>query len=267
MRINVTRNRDHKAIVSVRVLAAGFGLLGTLVTAIAPVYAQSTTATAIATNGITVSGVGEVKMTPDIARLDLGVQTQDVDPGKASAENARLIDAVLKSVRGFGIADKDIRTTGYNLNPMYDYSQRPGENRPPRITGYQVTNSVQVVVRKMTDAGRVIDAAVKAGANNAGGISFDVNDDDKQKAQDEALARAVADAERKAKVIARASKAGRIDLVSVVENGGEPPIVRPMFRTAAAMAAPTTPIAPGEQTISTSVTVRYVFTPSATPNY
>lgn len=268
MSIDVMRNRDRRTAMTARALVAGIALFGTLAATV-PVRAQETAVvSAHALSGITVSGVGEVKVTPDIARLELGVQTQDIDPQKASADNARIIDAVLKAVRGFGIDEKDVRTSGYNLNPQYDYSQRPGENRPPRITGYQVSNSVHVTIRKIADTGRLIDAAVKAGATLANGISFDVNDDDKRKAQDEALSRAVADAERKAKVIARASKAGRIDLLSVVESGGEPPIVRPMFRAAPmAMAAPTTPVAPGEQTISASVTVRYGINPALSANY
>jgi hypothetical protein len=217
--------------------------------------------TIAAPSGITVQGTGEVQVRPDIARLNLGVQTQNTDSQKASQENARLSDAIIKAVRALGVAERDVQTSGYSINPQFDYQP----NRSPRLTGYQVSNMVLVTVRKIGDTGRVIDAAVKAGANLAGGINFDLNDADKAKAEEEAMTRAVTEADRKAKVIARAANIPTLMLASITENAGG--YVRPMFREVAmarvADAAPT-PVQPGEQTISASVTARYTFAVSPT---
>jgi uncharacterized protein YggE len=117
---------------------------------------------------------------------------------------------------------------------------------------------VTVTVRKIADTGKVIDAAIKAGGNAANGISFDV--DDRTPSQDAALQKAVADAVRKAKVIAKAAGATNLFLVGIQESSYNQP--RPMFQEAmmsrAADAAPT-PIQPGEQAVTANVSVRFRF--------
>jgi uncharacterized protein YggE len=212
-------------------------------------------------SGIIVQGNGEVRVRPDIARLELGVQTQNADSTKAAQENATRTDAVIKAIKAGGVADNDIQTSGFSIFPQYD--NRPGKT--PTITGYQVNNTVSVTVRRIGDTGKVIDAATKAGANFGGGISFDVNDVDKQKALDEALTKAVADARRKALTLAKAAGIAEISLVSIEEGGAAP--IRPPFpmaRVSMAKADTTeTPISPGEQSLTASVTLGYSFTPVA----
>jgi uncharacterized protein YggE len=212
-----------------------------------------------AMSGLVVQGAGEVRVKPDIARLDLGVQTQNADSTKAAQENAARTDAVVKAIRATGVAESDIQTSGYSIFPQYE--NQPGKN--PTITGYQVSNTVRVTVRKIGDTGKAIDAATKAGANFGGGISFDVNDADKQKALDEALAKAVADARRKATTLAKAAGVSDITLVSIEEGSGSP--IRPPYpvaRMEMAKADVETPISPGEQSLTASVTLRYAFTPT-----
>jgi uncharacterized protein YggE len=209
-----------------------------------------------AMNGIVVQGTGEVKVKPDIARLELGVQTENADSTKAAQENAARTDAVIKAIRAAGVAENDIQTSGYSI-----YPQSNPDGKSTKIFTYQVQNTVRVTVRKIGDAGRVIDAATKAGANFAvNNISFDLNDADKQKALDDALARAVTDARRKAITLARAAGLDNITLVSI-EEGGVGPIhpPYPMARMEMAKADVSTPISPGEQTLTASVTLRYAF--------
>lgn len=208
--------------------------------------------------GIVVQGTGEVMVRPDIARLMLGVQTQAKEASQAARENADRTDALIKAIRGAGVAERDIRTSNYSINPNYDY--RPQEQgRPPIITGYIVNNNVNVTVRKIADVGKVIDAATNAGANMAGGIFFDI--DDPAPARREALKKAVADAADKAKAIADAAGLGSISIVSVVEGSANFP--RPMLEMAdtrmamAGRAAASTPVQPGEQAVTATVTVRY----------
>lgn len=210
---------------------------------------------------INVSGLGEVTVTPDIARITVGVQTRGKDSTQVASENAQKTDAVIKAIKALGIADKDIQTADYNISPQFDY-----EKQPAVLTGYQVSNSVRITVRKMGDAGKVLDAALKAGANVASGISFDISDP--QKAQDEALAKAVADATRKATLMWKAAlpdaeirKDRPIRLVELTENlnGGYPPPM-PMVRMMKGDGADaSTPIQAGETKIIVTVSARFVY--------
>ena len=124
---------------------------------------------------------------------------------------------------------------------------------------------MRVTVRRIADAGKVLDAAVKAGANVGQGVSFDLDVPTATRAREEALRLAVADALRKARVIADAAKVGQIVLVGIIENGALP--IRPLYETfaarGAAMADVATPVQPGETTVSASVTVRYRITGGA----
>ena len=203
---------------------------------------------------ITVTGTGEVTVTPDVARITVGVQTRGKESTAVAAENAQKIDAVIKAVKALGVADKDIQTENYNLNPQFDY-----QKQPPTLTGYEVNNSVRVTVRKISDAGKVLDAALKAGGNVAGGIAFEVSNP--EKAQDEALAKAVADALRKATLMAKAagmtSKPRLVMLSEGIVNNRQP--IMPMARMAMAemAASAPTPVQPGETKITATVTVQY----------
>lgn len=215
--------------------------------------------------GITVQGTGEVRIKPDIARLSLGVQTQGADSTRAAAENADRTQRVISAIRGAGVAERDIQTQNYSISPQYDYRPRPAgqENVPPPIIGYLVNNTVGVVVRKIADVGKIIDAAIKAGANVAGGILFDL--DDPAKARDEAMRKAVANAISKAETLLDAAKGAqaianpKIRLISLTEGGFSFP--RPVMemanmRAMAADAAPT-PVQAGEQVVSATVTARF----------
>ena len=245
-------------------LTLGFGTLG----AAAPrAYAQPPTTVMVASdaNLLTVSGSGEVQAAPDIARLSLGVVTQNADAGEASAANAQKSAALIKAIKAAGVADKDIQTSGYSIFPQYDLgrgqSNQP-DYRAPKIVAYQVSNTVRVVVRKITDAGKVLDAGIKAGANDAGGISFDLNDDTRAKAQAEALTRAVADAKAKADTLGKAADLRGLRVDSIREGGsdeGPRPVFRSMRAMSAAPGGNETPVQAGELTVSASVVVKYRF--------
>jgi uncharacterized protein len=213
-------------------------------------------------DGIIVQGTGEVQVRPDIARLNLGVQTQGPDSSRAAQENAKLTQAVIDAIKGAGVDEKDIQTANYSIFPQYDQRPQPlpaNEGKPPAIVGYQVNNTVNVTVRNMGSVGTVIDAAVKAGANVAAGISFDVDEPAATKAREEAMRKAVANALSKARLVAEAAGVSRITLAGIIE--GSVNIPRPMFdrmamRAAGAESVPT-PVQPGQQTITATVTARY----------
>ena len=203
-------------------------------------------------------GTGEVRVKPDIARLNMGVQTQDKDVQRASSDNATRTQSLIAALRGAGVAERDIQTAGFSISPQYDYRPRPADANGPQqpiLTGYIVSNEVRVVVRRVENAGRVLDAGIRAGANTAGGISFDLND--ALPVRDEALRRAVADAYRKAAILSTAAGTGTIRVVALVEGSAEAP-PRPMFSMArAAGAEASTPIQAGEIVVSANVTAYY----------
>jgi len=232
-----------------------------------PAGAQETPAAppADASAGIVVQGTGEVQVRPDLARLNLGVQNQAKDSTAAAEANAALTAKVVEAIKRAGVAERDIQTAGYSIYPQYESRPRPGaapgQDFEQVLVGYQVSNTVRVTVRKIGDTGRVLDAAVKAGANVAQGIAFDLDVPTATRAREEALRLAVADALRKAKVIAEAAGIGPIRLVAVVENGagGVRPVYESLGRVAFAKADQATPVQPGENTVTASVTVRYRF--------
>ena len=232
-------------------------------------------------NGIVVSGTGEVQVKPDIARITLGVTNGGKEALGVAQENARKTDALIKAVKAAGVADKDIRTTDYNIEPQYGSMTNSGGGlggglggggfgqNDGKIVGYSARNTLSITVRNIANTGKVIDAAIKAGGNVAIGrglgsqndIQFDVSDG--TTSQDAALQKAVADAIRKAKAIAKAAGASNLYLVNVQEGGYRP--VQPVF-WAATMAragdAPFTPVQPGEQSVTASVSVRFGFVPN-----
>jgi len=213
--------------------------------------------------GILVQGNGEVNVRPDLARISLGVQNQATDSTAAAQTNADRTAKVIDAVKRAGVAERDIQTSNYSIYPQYD--NRPRPNQPGQfeqvLTGYQVSNTVRVTVRKIVDTGRVLDAAVKAGANVAQGIQFDLDVPTAAKARADALRAAVTDALSKARVIADAAGVKQIVLVAIIENGA-PGIIRPVYEGMAmrsAVSDATTPVQAGENTVTASVTVRYRF--------
>ena len=203
--------------------------------------------------GITAHGHGEVKVKPDIALLTIAVTTQSKNQADAVSQNSVRTTAVLKALKDAGIADKDIQTQSYTVQPQYDY-----EAKPPALTGYQVQNSVQATVRNLTRVGLVIDKTTAAGASQISGVSFDLSD--RSKAESNALALAVSGARRKAGVMAEAAGVDLGRLLTLTE-GSDAPQPRPIFlgamRSMAADSAPVTPIADQQITVTADATLVY----------
>lgn len=258
------------ASLSVSVLTVSAVVLTTPVSA----RAQETAKEPSSNLNIMVSGTGEVQVKPDIARISLGVQNQGKEASGVAQENARKTDALIKAVKAAGVADKDIRTGEYNIEPQYAPVSNQGGGfsggggfggDQGKIIGYSARNTVSVTVRKIVDSGKVIDAAIKAGGDVANGISFDVADS--TASQDAALQKAVADAIRKAKAIAKAAGSANLFLIGVQEGGYRP--IQPLFRAATmsrAGDAAYTPVQPGEQSVTATVSVRFGFVPNGGSN-
>lgn len=199
---------------------------------------------------LSVSAQAEAKRVPDIAMVSAGVVTQATAADAAMRANAASMERVMDAIRKAGIAARDVQTTGVNIHPQYDYR----EGSTPAITGYQASNTVSVTVRDIGELGDVLDALVASGANQVHGPSFDI--DDKDGAYDEARRAALAKARARAELYADALGMRVRRIASISEGGGFAPPM-PMMRMAmdSAESSASTPISPGESTLSVNLDV------------
>ncbi len=199
---------------------------------------------------LSVSASAEASRRPDIATLSTGVVTQATDANAAMRDNAQRMDRVMAALRAAGIAERDIQTSGINLNPQYKYV----DGAPPAITGYQASNTVNVKVRDLARLGKVLDALVAQGANQINGPSFGI--DKPEEALQEARIAAVRKAQAMARTYADALGLRVLRVVSLSEGGAAPPRPLPVMRVAAApmaMMEKDTAVATGESSVSVSV--------------
>ena len=199
---------------------------------------------------ITVNGEATITAEPDQAQIDIGVTTQSRTAPEASKETAERSARVLAEVKRVLGKGDEARTSGYSLNPQYRYPQ----GGKPEIVGYVANNIVRIKMARIDDVGKLIDAAMGAGANNINRLLFTLKDEETIRL--EALRQASAKARSKAEAIAASLglKVLRISAVSEGERSFQP-ILRqaPMMREAAA-AAPT-PIEPGTVEVRSTVTL------------
>ena len=201
---------------------------------------------------LSISADARVSEKPDIAVITAGVVNEAPTADAALAENARRMTAVIAAVRRSGVAERDIQTAQLSINPQTVYA----ENVPPRVTGYQATNTVSVKVRNMANVGKTVDALVGQGGNQLNGISFGLDQPDA--ALDRARAEAFRKARARADVYAQAAGMHVKRIVGISESGGmEPPRPMPMMAMRAMAGADATPVAPGEVDLTASVTVMF----------
>ncbi|MFO1034743.1 MAG: SIMPL domain-containing protein [Hyphomicrobiales bacterium] len=202
---------------------------------------------------ISVSGHGEVRALPDTASISLGVST-NAETAKAALEaNSKAMTALMDSLKASGIADKNITTSNFSVNPHVDYVQTDNEQKSV-IKGFDVANTVTITSTDIAGLGALLDKAVGAGSNQIYGISFTVSKADTL--LDEARKTAVADARRKAEIYAAAGGFALGGVVSVSEGGGYVP-PGPVMMSAKADMARAAPVAAGEQALGIDVSVTW----------
>lgn len=204
---------------------------------------------------IAVTGRGEVKVSPDRATIQVSVQTRAATAAAAAAENANKQQAVLAALRSLGLTNDQLSTVGYNVYP----EQRFDQGKEPVIIGYNVTNTILVDVRKLTQVGPVIDAALAHGANSISSLQFYASNT--EAARRSAITAAIEKARADADAAARAARGtlGSLLEISVSPYSPRPP--QPMMQRAVAggMAQADTPINPGEEILSVEVSTRWKF--------
>lgn len=205
---------------------------------------------------ITVSARGDVKVAPDRATIEISVQTRATTAAAAGTENARKHQAVLNALKALGLTNDQLATIGYNVNPEYSYEER----KTPRVTGYQVTNTIRADVRDLTQVGPVIDKALSNGANVINSLTFYASNT--EAARREAISLAVGKARADAESAARAAGGTLGGLIELNVGSYYAPPPRPMYARAEGMvaaSAPDTPINAGEQTLTVDVNTRWRF--------
>jgi uncharacterized protein YggE len=200
-------------------------------------------------NQISVVGSSTINKSPDIATTQIGVQTiaKEVDP--AINENNKKAEAIIAVLRNTGIAEKDIRTSSFNITPQRDYQQ---PNYP--IFGYQVDNMLSVTFRDLTKVGKGLQNAINAGANNIYGVSFTLADP--ESARSEARTLAIQDARKKAESMASAAGITLGKIISVNEVSSSVSVDSRNYDKAAAEAA--VPIQSGELGVTVQVQLTYL---------
>jgi uncharacterized protein len=205
---------------------------------------------------ISVSGTGTMTLKPDVADLHLGVLVSRSTVKAAQAEAAGAMTKVIAALKALGIADKDIQTSNVSLQPTYDYS---ANSNPPRLTGYQMSNSVTVTVRDLAKLGDAIDNSLTAGATSLDGVTFRV--DDQTSAEAQARQAAMAEAKSKADTLASAAGVSIGGVASISETSA--PLPYPIMYNGAAPAAGdsakvATPIQTGTTDVTITVAVVYL---------
>ncbi|NPV85523.1 MAG: SIMPL domain-containing protein [Anaerolineae bacterium] len=146
---------------------------------------------------LNVTGIGKVYLTPDVAYISIGVRTKDENVATALEQNSKQAAAIAEAIKSFGVEDKYIQTTAFNIYPEPQYNEM-GEQIS---TNYVVENTVYVTVRDLQKLGNLLDTVVRNGANNIYGIQFDVMD--KTAALAEARKLAIQDAQKQAEELAQ----------------------------------------------------------------
>lgn len=201
-----------------------------------------------------VEGTGTAAAEPDMATLGIGVEAQAQTPSAAVEAMAGDMSTVIDALRGAGLEERDIRTGELSLHPVF---AEPPEDRGgvPEIAGYTAANEVTVRIRDLRRVGEIVEAGISEGATRFGGLTFGLADP--APVVDAALADAMADALRKARLLAEAADLRLGDIVEVTEigGGGGP---RPMEMRA--MQADI-PVAPGEVETTARVAVGFAIQP------
>jgi uncharacterized protein YggE len=227
--------------------------------ALAPLALLAAMAAPAFAGTITIDGLGEVSATPDTAFINSGVTTQGATAREALDANTKAMADLIAALKDAGIEQRDIQTSGFSVNPNYVYSDArddKGYSLPPKITGYQVSNTVTVKVRKIAELGTILDKSVTVGANTINGVNFAV--EDTKELLNEARKAAFADARAKGELYATLAGSALEEIVSISESQGynvAPPT--PMFARADSAAAAPVPVEAGEMSFTVNVSVQW----------
>jgi len=210
-------------------------------------------------NVIHAYGNGNVIGTPDRAQVTFSVETENPDVKIAQQDNAARMAKVIDALVATGIPRDALKTTGYNIYPVYEESKSVFDQK---VRTYRVTNTLTVTLHDVSRTGDVIDVAVANGINQANSIQFLLSDEQSQVLRTEALQKAVARARADADTVAGVLGIPIIGVQSVDIGGGYSPVLFENYQYQAGDAmmksAAPTPIQPGDITVSAQVSITYL---------
>ena len=208
---------------------------------------------------IVVSGSAQIEVDPDEATVWLGVVRQENSAQAAQEQANRAAQAVLAEMTKLGIRPQRVQTSRLTLSPVYA-PPRPEARDAPRIAAYSASNTVSVELENLAQVGPVIDAGLRAGANQLEGVQFGIKND--LPVRQQALKQAVAEAHVKAESMAEALGVRLNGVQEASESGTS---VAPKYQSGGlAMLAvrdgTPTPVSPGQLEVTATVTVKYFIT-------
>ncbi|MFK0689898.1 SIMPL domain-containing protein [Mesorhizobium sp. IMUNJ 23033] len=201
---------------------------------------------------IIVSGEGQATAAPDLALLTLSVMREAKTARAALDANNDAMAAVIAAMKSAGIKDRDLQTAGIQINPRYNYTNKPDGSQEAELVAYQVTNTLSVRIRDIDKTGDILDKAVSLGVNQGGGIAF--SNEDPSAAVTEARKKAVANAMAKAKTLAEAAGVGIGRVLEITDQNIAPPPM-PINAKAFDAAGAAVPVQAGENSYAVQVTV------------
>lgn len=222
-------------------------------------------------NTITVSGKGEVLAKPDIATFSFSVTEEGATVAEAQKKSTEKSNTALALIKKGGVAEKDIKTLGYTINPKYEYYYQaqmampcsreycpPQPVKNPKIVGYEVSQTIEIKIRKIEDAGDLLSTVGSVGVKNISGLTFSI--DNEEKIKQEAQAKAIDEAKAKADKLADELGVTLVRIVNFSENGNYPiyyarESVANMKVDAMGSVAPEIPA--GENSVISNVTITY----------
>lgn len=235
---------------------AAVSMAGAASAQISPYY-DPTTVSSIPdiNNTVFVTGTATEKVEPDTVTAIFAVETVDETAGDALDSNSEAMDAVLAALEDAGVEQNETSTAHFSIYPNYNYS----EFGPQELTGYTVTNSIMVESSNLSNVSDWIDAAVNAGANRIDSLSFTISEERLGEIRGGLTQDAIDNARDKADALAQALDVEITGVKAASLFDFNSPPVMPLSVSFAQGAAEsiTTPIIPGEQTVTATVGVVY----------
>ena len=211
--------------------------------------------------GITVEGIGEVRIDPDTAFLSVGVQVVAETAAEAATALSTNSNSVIEAVREAGVDENNIATQSLALTPIYAEPPVAQRDTPPKIDGYRASTTVLVTVNEIDRASEILDTALSAGANVVNSVRFSVMETEEFERQ--ALDMATRDAASKAEAMA-AALGGKVGgLIWILEDtsgfGGSFPTAQRRVAFAEASVAPLVALEAGQLTITARVIANFAY--------
>ncbi|WP_158290465.1 SIMPL domain-containing protein [Halobacillus salinus] len=201
-----------------------------------------------------VSGMGRVKVEPDMAEVKVGVVTENQSLSVAQSQSAEVVTKLIQSLQEAGIKKQDIQTDEYYIFPEYDYQDGKQEFR-----GYRVTHILNVTVDNIRNVGAIIDLAVSNGANRVSNVSFHVRN--RTEYEQEALRRSLYDAQRKAQTVCQTLGVHLYPVpIKIVEGRSDVREERPVtYGKTTVLSSASTPVEAGQTEITAQVQVQFTY--------